>query len=208
MAPLVRLSRVEGDSLPEGNILKAADYDLIESSRQVLDDARRQAQEIIDAAEHELQARREQGYREGADQARMELAEQMIDTVTRAVDYFTTVEEDVTGVVVSAVRKIIGELDDVELMRRVVRNALQVARAEKKITLRVCPEQEGPIRERVGAILEGFSGVGFLEVVADHRLSKGGCILETELGVVDASVETQLQALEKALRSRIGARRE
>ena len=43
-----------------------------------------------------------------------------------------------------------------------------------------------------------------LEVVADHRLKGGGCVLETELGIVDASVELQLQALEKALKSRIG----
>ena len=41
-------------------------------------------------------------------------------------------------------------------------------------------------------------------MVADRRLSAGGCILETEIGVVDASIEVQLKALERSLAKRLG----
>jgi type III secretion protein L len=47
------------------------------------------------------------------------------------------------------------------------------------------------------------SGSAFLTVLADARLSRNSCILESELGVVDASLETQLKALENAFRSKI-----
>ena len=45
----------------------------------------------------------------------------------------------------------------------------------------------------------------FLDVVPDARLERGACLLESELGVVDASLETQLKALEGALRSKIAS---
>ena len=35
--------------------------------------------------------------------------------------------------------------------------------------------------------------------IADSRLSDGGCILETDVGVVDASIDVQLQAIENSL---------
>ena len=45
----------------------------------------------------------------------------------------------------------------------------------------------------------------FLDVVPDARLERGAGLLESELGVVDASLETQLKALENALRSKIAS---
>ena len=48
-------------------------------------------------------------------------------------------------------------------------------------------------------------GASFLDVVSDARLERGACLLESELGVVDASLETQLKALENALRAKIAS---
>jgi flagellar biosynthesis/type III secretory pathway protein FliH len=36
--------------------------------------------------------------------------------------------------------------------------------------------------------------------VGDERVTRGGCIIETELGIVDARLSTQLDAIEHALR--------
>ncbi len=41
--------------------------------------------------------------------------------------------------------------------------------------------------------------MGYLEVVGDARLDQGGCILETEIGIIDASLDSQLAALQAAL---------
>jgi flagellar biosynthesis/type III secretory pathway protein FliH len=38
-----------------------------------------------------------------------------------------------------------------------------------------------------------------LEVVADAGLPPGGCIVETEYGVIDARLETQLRCMEETL---------
>ena len=44
------------------------------------------------------------------------------------------------------------------------------------------------------------------EVVEDPRLKGAACILETEAGVADASVETQLAAIEKSLKRHLSAK--
>ncbi len=48
-------------------------------------------------------------------------------------------------------------------------------------------------------MLKDFPEVGYLEVVGDARLDQGGCILETEIGIIDASLDSQLAALQAAL---------
>lgn len=106
--------------------------------------------------------------------------------------------------VTSAVRKIIGELDEKERIVRVVRTALVAVRSQQKVLIRVCPADEAAVRDALSAMIASApGGVSFLDVSADPRMKPGDCILESELGVVDAGLETQLKALENALSSKI-----
>ena len=51
----------------------------------------------------------------------------------------------------------------------------------------------------MSSILAAYPTVETMDVVEDSRLKGPACILETEAGVADASVETQLAAIEKSL---------
>jgi type III secretion protein L len=63
----------------------------------------------------------------------------------------------------------------------------------------VAPAQADWQKSRLATIMQTFPKIQFLDVQADSRLSANGCVLETEIGVVDATLETQLKAIEKAL---------
>ena len=130
-------------------------------------------------------------------EGRMEQAEKMMETAMQAVEYIENIEETLVKVVTSAVRKIIGELDERERIVRVVRTALVSVRSQQKVLIRVCPADEPAM------IASAPGGVSFLDVSADPRMKPGDCILESELGVVDAGLETQLRALENALAGKI-----
>ena len=137
-------------------------------------------------------------------EGRMEQAEKMMETALQAVEYIEGLEDTLVRVVSLAVRKIIGELDDTECMVRVVRNALAVVRSQQKVLIRVAPVDEPGVREALAAMLASSpDGASLLDVTADPRMKHGDCILECELGVVDASLETQLKAIENALLSKI-----
>ena len=57
----------------------------------------------------------------------------------------------------------------------------------------------GFVKERVAALRTDYPTVENFDVVEDSRLKGPACVLETEAGVADASVETQLAAIEKSL---------
>jgi type III secretion protein L len=54
--------------------------------------------------------------------------------------------------------------------------------------------------------LQSFPGVGMLDIVADPRLKDSAAILESDMGVVEASIELQLQAIEKSFSKMLGSR--
>ena len=161
---------------PGVRVLRAADYARLVEANDVLAAARERAAVMAAEAEKAYAERKRAGYEDGLMEGRMEQAEKMMETAMQAVEYIEGVEAKLVGVVTSAVRKIIGELDDRECTVRVVRNAL---------------------------ISSAPNGATFLDVTADPRMKPGDCILECELGVVDASLETQLKAIEHALLGKI-----
>ena len=126
-----------------------------------------------------------------------------METAARGADYLASLEERVVDVVVRSLRRILGEMDDKERIVRVVRHSLEVVRNQRQVILRVSPAEIDAVRARLNEILSGFPGITNLEVAADGRLPAGGCILETEIGVVDASVDVQLEAVVKALTKRM-----
>ncbi len=204
MGCVFRLNR-DGVS-PVGRVLRAADVAVLLEANAVLDAARARAEEMNRQAEAAYEARREEGYRDGQEEGRLEHAEKVLETVLSSVDYLSSLENTLVDVVTSSIRKVIGELDASELIVRVVRNALTTVRNQQRVTIRVAPADEKAVSEALAAMIQTApGGVGFLDVRADARLERGSCLLESELGVVDASLETQLKALENAFRAKIQA---
>ena len=143
--------------------------------------------------------RKAEGYDTGLEMGKAEIAERMVEYMGRSAAYFSKVEGVLIDVVMRAARRVIGEFDQKEVVERVVKRALEATRNEGHVTVRVAPALADDLKSRIGNILGEFPRVEFLEVVADSRVPEGGCILETELGFVDASLETQFKAIEKAL---------
>ena len=116
-----------------------------------------------------------------------------------SVEFIESIENTVVSVVNQSIRKIIGELDDETRIKRIVGTALNTVRGQQRVTVRVNPAEEPTVSKALASMTSG----SYLTVVADPRLGPDSCILESELGVVDASLETQLKALEHAFTSKI-----
>jgi type III secretion protein L len=143
---------------------------------------------------------------EGREAALLDQSEKMIETVGRTVEYFAGVENEMVELVMQAVRRVVDSFDDREKVMIVVRNALAVVRNQKQMTLRLHPDEVEIVRQRVNELLALYPGIGYLDMVADGRLDRGACILESEIGMVEASLEGQLQALRNAFERTLGSR--
>lgn len=191
---------------PAARVVRAADYATLVQSQALLDEARAQADAIVASAQEAFEAERRRGYEDGKQEALLDRAEKMIETVSRTVDYFANVENEMIDLVMGAVRKIVDGFDDREKVKIVVRNALAVVRNQKQMTLRLHPEDVEVVRVGINDILAAYPGVGYLDLMPDARLARGACILESEIGMVEASLEGQIAALRNAFQRTLGSR--
>jgi type III secretion protein L len=200
MAGLLRLTPGDVTVAPERRVIRFEDYQAWVEGQAFLEAAKAHAAQIEIEARAAYEAEKARGYEDGLAEAAMKAAEQQLDTISRTVGWFEQVESQMVELVIQSTEKILGELEDVELLTRVVQSAMRVMRNQKQVTLRVNPDMVEPVQKRLADILGEFPGVTFVDVAADARLRRGGCILESELGVVDASIEIQLDALKRSLR--------
>ncbi|GAA5149759.1 HrpE/YscL family type III secretion apparatus protein [Prosthecobacter algae] len=184
---------------PASKILKRDEHSFILEGQRILEAARHEAALIRQQAETDAEKKREEGFLKGQEEGKTKIAEHIVECMGQSAVYFSKVEDVMVDLVMRAVRQVIGEMDQRDVVERLVRRALESTRNESQITIRVSPGQADWIKNRISTIMQTFPKIHFLDVQPDQRLAENGCILETEIGVVDATLETQLKAIEKAL---------
>lgn len=198
--------RFEAGLAPGCKVVRASELQAFHDANALLDQARQEAERITAQAREAYEAERRRGYADGKEEARLEEAELMIENVTRNVEFFSKVESRMVDLVLQAVQKIIDDFDDRDRVMLTVRNVLSVVRNQKQMTLRLHPAQVEVVKSRINELLAAYPGVGYLDIMADSRLKPDACILETEIGLVEASLDTQIAALRSAFQKVLGSR--
>jgi type III secretion protein L len=193
------LKHAKAEILLQGPVLKAADFASVLEAREVVARAYEEAARIREDAQQEYEQQKTRGYQDGLEQGKAEMSERVVTAMGQSTLYFAKLEEALIDVVIKATRRVIGEFEEHDRVERIVRHALELLRQQSQVRIKVAPAQRERLQARVASLLEAFPRIQFLDVQADPRLPEDGCILETELAVIDATVETQLRAIEKAL---------
>ncbi len=203
MSPMLRIKK--GELLPSGErlIIKAGEYLETLQAGAVLQEARERAEAIVSQARLEYEREKERGFSEGLEAGKQVMAERIMNAAATSVESLASIEEEMVHVVIHALKKIIGEIDDRERLVRVVRTSLALMRNQRKVVLRVPPDRAEMADAAVREMLQSHPGIDILEVVADPRLKNDGCILESDMGIVDAGLEGQIEAIRRALLRRI-----
>ena len=198
--------RLNNDSIQPAagtKLIKSSELGQLLEANALLEAARAKAAEMERAALDAYEEKKQEGYLDGLEEGKLEHAEKMMETIISSVEFIEGIESTLVSVVNQSIRKIIGDMGDKERIVAIVRNALNVVRGQQKVTVRVAPADEAAVLEAMAGMTAGSSGSSFMTVIADARLERDSCIIESELGVVDASLSTQLKALENAFKSKI-----
>jgi flagellar biosynthesis/type III secretory pathway protein FliH len=87
-----------------------------------------------------------------------------------------------------------------ELMVDIVGEALAACRSRAgAVTVRVHSDDLPAVEARQGELAAKAPGASAIALVADDNVGRHGCVIETAQGRVDARLESQLAALERAL---------
>jgi len=150
-------------------------------------------------ADDALDAAIARGYQEGLTRAQAELAaeveafrEEVRASLQRISEYEKTFavqhEARILELTLAVASRIVRERIDAgdELAARALQEALQALPDSTRVKVRLHADDVAPVLDRHRADVDA----GRIEIVADDSLSRGGAILESDFGRVDATVET------------------
>jgi type III secretion protein L len=86
-----------------------------------------------------------------------------------------------------------------ETILRIVAKAVEQLRQSKELVIRANPDDVEVLRREKRKLLEHIGRLKDIAFREDPSVARGGCIIETESGTVDAQLATQVELLERAL---------
>jgi type III secretion protein L len=183
-------------------IVKRTYLDAKAEAKRILAEARAEAQALVQSAETYAREAREAAYQQGREEALQELTEGLIATREARDKALASVEKDILKLAVKIAEKLIGRemKHDRQTMADLVAQALHQARRSEMVTLRVNPADLALVDEQRERLNPG-GRVRYLDFIADPGVSPKGCLIATDKGAIDASLDTQLRVLERALLS-------
>jgi flagellar assembly protein FliH len=186
-----------------------------------LEVAARQARALLAAAETEAGRIRDEaraagydeGFAAGREAARAELTpaasamgaalSELNDLQAHAAD---RVEREAVGLAVHLAEKVVAGAiaAEPERLLDVVRGALRTIVERERVVVFVHPDDLSLMREGVAELIGSLGGMEHLDVQEERRVARGGAILRTSIGEVDARLEAKLsrarETIEEELR--------
>ena len=182
-------------------LVKAEEAAAVRRAQEMLADAEAEAARIRSSAQAAFDAEKQRGYAEGLEEGKAAIVAKKLEMLDESVAFMESVEGKMVEVVMTALKKCVMEIGDEELVVQIVRKVMNaVVRNQRRITLKVAPEMVSVVRGRLNEILADYPLLEEIDVQENTRLSGAACMIETEAGIADASVETQLAAIEASLK--------
>ena len=179
---------------------------------EIIADAQAQADEILAAAQVEAEAMKshyaeegkKEGYRDGTGQAMQEYAdkEAAIEAEKEQIAAaYRAREEQMERVITDGVCDLMERFfqvrfgDDKELLYHLVDNCVLHIESSHQFLIKVGEEGFATLNERKAELQEAVGADAVLDIVRDPVLGDGQCIIETDGGVFDCSLDTELRNL-------------
>ena len=165
----------------------------------LLADARGQAMRLLQAARLQVDEACQQGYEDGLQRAAVEWHERQAAHAQNTVQALRSLHDRLAGIVTMAVERIVHVEDRGALFRRALHSVQALSRGALTLTLRVSPGDEAAARGGLAELPPAVGDAPPLELAVDSSLQPGSCVFESDLGVLDASLHTQLDGLRLAM---------
>lgn len=147
-----------------------------------------------------------EGYRAGIEQAESDilaLRSKIADFISSKQEVFEFIAPDILEISVDIARKIIKkevEQDPQVILNSIVDVMRTLSKEEPRITVKLNPLQVDLVKTELPEYISSMGIDAKITVIGDDSIEEGGCILNTNNGIVDASINTQLEIIKAALK--------
>lgn len=182
----------------------------------IIEKAKNEASQIIAEAQAERDKQKSDAQKEGFEQGHNEGYDKGVDEVNRLIERMHKIleavmqrrdeilqdtESQIVELVILMARKVIKILSENQknvIMANTLA-ALKKVRTRGEVTLRVNLEDVKLTTQHVEEFIQHVENVQGINVLEDSSVEKGGCIVETDFGSIDARISSQLTELENKI---------
>ena len=186
---------------PQAKIIPQSEIDTMLEGVQVLEKVKKDAEDYRLEVAKEAESLKEQAQREGFQEGFKEWAQQISLLEQEIVKVREELEKFLVPVALKAAKKIVGR--ELELSENtivdIVSNTLKSVSQHKKITIYVNKKDLEALENNRSKLKEIFESLEVLSLRERNDIAQGGCIIETEGGIINAQLENQWRVLENAL---------
>lgn len=190
---------------PTNSVVREKDAEAWNSGFGFMKAAQARARMIEDAARAAHQAARDRGYAEGYQaglgEAQKAMSEQVVRTSIEVSKYLSSIDGQIVSTVMAAIQSVLGALPDTDKVIKAAGHAMGRLRDAATFVVKVHPD----VAKEVDAALQALAARSgsSVRVEADPALpSRTSLELHTPFAVVNAGIEEQLLAIERAMRAR------
>lgn len=182
----------------------------------LLENARKEADSILAEAKTRVEEQEKSGYDGGFKKGREEgfregniEAQRLVDrlhviierTMDKRQEILSETEQQIVDLVLLMTRKIVKVISENQ-RNVVVSNVVQALRKVKgrgDVIVRVNLNDVGMTTQHTKDFLSAAENVKNITVVEDSTIDRGGCVVETDFGAIDARIVSQLNELEQRI---------
>ena len=200
------LSLIHGDKVriaPKTKVIPAAEFSTLVSASELLDKVKEDASLYKKEVVEEIEILKEQAQQEGFEagfNAWVELIAKLEDEITKVRG---DMEKILTPVVLEAAKKIVNR--EIELSENtivdIVTGTLKSVSQHKKITIYVNKKDLDALEANRTRLKDVFENLEVLSIRPRADVAQGGCVIETEGGIINAQLENRWRILESAFQS-------
>jgi len=184
------------------DILRQAKQEAEQAGQQAFEEARKAGfRQGLQDAEEDVQRRAAELAQQNSDEAirtTLPAVRELAETLTRErecrlADWETEIIRLSVAIAEKLVRRKIDTSPD--LAPELIRETLQLVTGSTRLRVRLNPQDEAQLGEFVHEVAQSLAQVAEVHTIADETVSAGGCVVETEHGVIDGRLETQLERI-------------
>lgn len=165
---------------------------------------------LISRAQEEAQIIREnaakEGYKDGLEKVQQDISSvksAMAEFLRAREEVFEYIAPDILEISVDIARKIVKkEIEqNPEIVLETIMDVLKtLPKEESKISIKVHPQQLQLVKGSVPEMIDSMGLEVRTIIIADGTIELGSCIVQTSNGIVDATIDTQLEIIKEVFK--------
>ena len=147
-----------------------------------------------------------EGYRAGIEQAESDiiaLRNKIADFISAKQEVFEYIAPDILEISIDIAQKIIKQevTQNPQIILESIIDVLKsISKEENRITIKLNPLQVDLVKTELPEYVSAMGIEAKISILGDTSIAEGGCILNTSNGIVDASINTQIDIIKEALK--------